>query len=64
MSSMIKIALEEQRKYYSQKLLAIGVYNLEIMEQMTLSELKNEYRYFYHNVPEIKRQKKMGDFGI
>ncbi|UGB32310.1 Fur-regulated basic protein FbpA [Metabacillus sp. B2-18] len=54
MSKMLQTALEEQRNYYSQKLLAIGVYNSQVMNKMTLTELKNEYNYFYHNVPNVK----------
>lgn len=56
MSKMLQNALEEQRNYYSQKLLAIGVYNSQVMKKMTLTELKNEYNYFYHNVPLVKRK--------
>lgn len=56
MSKMLQNALEEQRKYYSQKLLAIGVYNKQVMTKMTLTELKNEYNYFYHNVPKLERK--------
>jgi hypothetical protein len=50
MSHQLKMALEDQRKYYSQKLLAIGVYNKEVLNQMTVSELKDEYNYFYHRI--------------
>ncbi|MGD6817462.1 Fur-regulated basic protein FbpA [Metabacillus sp. 84] len=56
MSKLLKFALEEQRNYYSQKLLAIGVYNNEVLRKMTISELKNEYVYFYHSIPAIKRK--------
>lgn len=56
MSKMLQTALEEQRNYYSQKLLAIGVYNSQVMKKMTLTELKNEYNYFYHNIPKVKRK--------
>jgi hypothetical protein len=56
MSKMLQNGLEEQRNYYSQKLLAIGVYNSQVMKKMTLTELKNEYNYFYHNVPQVKRK--------
>ncbi|MDQ0229446.1 Fur-regulated basic protein FbpA [Metabacillus malikii] len=55
MSKMLQNALEEQRNYYSQKLLAIGVYNQQVLNQMTLTELKEEYQYFYHT----KTQKKV-----
>jgi Fur-regulated basic protein A len=58
MSEMFQNALEEQRNYYSQKLLAIGVYNKQVMKKMTLTELKNEYNYFYRNVPKLKRKGK------
>lgn len=56
MSKMLQNALEEQRNYYSQKLLAIGVYNTQVLNNMTLTELKNEYNYFYKNVPMVKRK--------
>lgn len=56
MSKMLQNALIEQRNYYSEKLLAIGVYNKEVMKNMTLTELKNEYNYFYHNDPQVKRK--------
>ncbi|WP_299089337.1 Fur-regulated basic protein FbpA [uncultured Metabacillus sp.] len=57
MSRMLQNALDEQRKYYSQKLLAIGVYDSQVLTNMTLTELKNEYNYFYHNVPKVTRKK-------
>ncbi|MTH54317.1 Fur-regulated basic protein FbpA [Bacillus mangrovi] len=56
MSKLLKFALDEQRSYYSHKLLAIGVYNDEVLQKMTISELKNEYVYFYHSIPAIKRK--------
>ncbi|APH05580.1 stress protein [Bacillus weihaiensis] len=56
MSKLLQNALEEQRKYYSQKLMAIGVYNKQVMNKMTLTELKNEYNYFYHNMPQQKKR--------
>lgn len=59
MSKMLQNALEEQRNYYSQKLLAIGVYNTQVLRKMTLTELKNEYNYFYHNDPQVKRNRTM-----
>jgi hypothetical protein len=59
MSKMLQNALEEQRSYYSQKLLAIGVYNTQVLNKMTLTELKNEYNYFYHNDPQVKRIRTM-----
>ncbi len=55
-SKLLQNALEEQRKYYSQKLMAIGVYNKQVMNKMTLTELKNEYNYFYHNMPQQKKR--------
>jgi len=58
MSNFIKNALEEQRKYYSQKLLAIGVYNEEILNKMTLTELEREYQYFYLKNPKIMKKTK------
>lgn len=61
MSKMLQTALEEQRNYYSQKLLAIGVYNGQVMNKMTLTELKNEYNYFYHNVPNLKKKGNSAD---
>ncbi|MCD7036198.1 Fur-regulated basic protein FbpA [Metabacillus sp. GX 13764] len=57
MSNMLKNALEEQRTYYFQKLLAIGVYNNAVLNKMTVTELKNEYNYFYHNIWNEKKKK-------
>lgn len=57
MSKFLKNALEEQRAYYSQKLMAIGVYNQHVLTKMTVSELKNEYNYFYHNISDEKIRK-------
>jgi hypothetical protein len=59
MSKMLQNALGEQRNYYCQKLLAIGVYNTQVLNKMTLTELKNEYNYFYHNDPQVKRNRMM-----
>ena len=59
MSKMLQNAIVEQRNYYSQKLLAIGVYNTQVLNKMTLTELKNEYNYFYHNDPQVKRNTTM-----
>ncbi|WP_243385487.1 stress protein [Bacillus kexueae] len=56
MSNMLKKALEEQRKYYSEKLLAIGVYNEQIVNNMTLTELEKEYQYFFLQQPIIKKK--------
>nr|WP_246188305.1 Fur-regulated basic protein FbpA [Metabacillus lacus] len=49
--------MEEQRDYYSKQLLAIGVYNQSVLKNMTITELKSEYHYFYHCIPEVKRKK-------
>lgn len=56
MSKMLQNALEEQRKYYYQKLLATGVYHPEVLVKMTITELKNEYNFFYHDVRLLKRK--------
>ena len=53
MSKMLRNAIEEQRNYYTQKLVAIGVYNEKVMTNMTLTELKKEYNYYYHHVAQV-----------
>ncbi|MRX71995.1 Fur-regulated basic protein FbpA [Bacillus lacus] len=57
MKKWLLTALEEQRDYYSKQLLAIGVYNQSVLKNMTITELKSEYHYFYHCIPEVKRKK-------
>ncbi len=59
MSKMLKQALQEQRKYYAEKLLAIGVYNEEIVNNMTITELEKEYQYFFLQRPSIKKKSKL-----
>ncbi|MBD1380331.1 stress protein [Metabacillus arenae] len=59
MSRFLKNALEEQRNYYYQKLKLIGVYNHEVLSNMTISELKQEYYYFYHSIPSKKKRSKL-----
>ncbi|WP_078381330.1 stress protein [Sutcliffiella halmapala] len=54
MKGRLHQALEQQREYYLKKLLLIGVYDLSILEKLTTSELKEEYNYFYNDVPSIK----------
>lgn len=49
--------LEDAHDYYYKKLLAIGVYNPAVLSRMSTLELKNEYEYYYHNTPSIKRKK-------
>lgn len=55
MKGNLKKALELQRDYYIDKLLLIGVYDSMILAAMTTTELKNEYHYFYYDVPSRKR---------
>ncbi len=43
MSNLLKTALEKERSHYSEKLFQIGVYNKEVMNKMTLSELRNSF---------------------
>ncbi|MCY8769553.1 stress protein, partial [Bacillus inaquosorum] len=50
MSNLLKSALEKERSHYSEKLFQIGVYNKEIMNKMTISELRKEYTYFFRNI--------------
>ncbi|MCA1319289.1 hypothetical protein LC085_05120 [Bacillus tianshenii] len=54
MKGNLKKALELQRDYYIDKLLLIGVYDSMILDGMTITELKNEYHYFYYDVPSKK----------
>ncbi|KAF1680875.1 Fur-regulated basic protein FbpA [Bacillus mexicanus] len=50
MSNLLKSALEKERNHYSEKLFQIGVYNKEVMNKMTVSELRKEYAYFFRSV--------------
>lgn len=54
MSRKLKQALEQQREYYINKLLLIGVYDSLVLDGMTTSELKTEYNYFFYDVPSKK----------
>ncbi|ASB89932.1 Fur-regulated basic protein FbpA [Bacillus sonorensis] len=47
MSKLLKNALEKERKHYSEKLMSIGVYNRDNLQRMTITELRNEYFYFF-----------------
>ena len=58
MKGNLKKALEQQREYYINKLLLIGVYDCLILEGMTTTELKAEYNYFYYDVPSRKWNEK------
>ncbi|ARW06413.1 Fur-regulated basic protein FbpA [Bacillus atrophaeus] len=55
MSNFLKTALEKERSHYSEKLYQIGVYNKEVMKEMTISELRREYAYFYRKIPYLKQ---------
>ncbi|KYD04807.1 Fur-regulated basic protein FbpA [Bacillus atrophaeus] len=55
MSNFLKTALEKERSHYSEKLHQIGVYNKEVMKEMTISELRREYAYFYRKTPYVKQ---------
>ncbi len=54
MSKKLQKALEQQREYYINKLLLIGVYDSLVLDGMTTTELKTEYHYFFYDVPSIK----------
>ncbi|KPB04035.1 Fur-regulated basic protein FbpA [Bacillus sp. CHD6a] len=54
MSRKLQQALEQQREYYINKLLLIGVYDSLVLDGMTMSELKTEYNYFFYDVPSKK----------
>ncbi|NLP50142.1 MULTISPECIES: stress protein [Bacillaceae] len=54
MSRKLQQALEQQREYYINKLLLIGVYDSLVLDGMTTSELKTEYNYFFYDVPSKK----------
>jgi hypothetical protein len=58
MEGNLKKALEQQREYYINKLLLIGVYDSLILDGMTTTELKDEYNYFYNDVPSRKWNEK------
>ncbi|MED4515488.1 stress response protein YkoL [Bacillus subtilis] len=54
MSNLLKSALEKERSHYSEKLYQIGVYNKEVMNKMTISELRKEYVYFFRSITNHK----------
>ncbi|MCM3616758.1 stress protein [Sutcliffiella horikoshii] len=54
MSKKLQKALEQQREYYINKLLLIGVYDTLVLDGMTTTELKTEYQYFFYDVPSKK----------
>ncbi|WP_339149742.1 MULTISPECIES: stress protein [unclassified Sutcliffiella] len=54
MSKKLQKALEQQREYYINKLLLIGVYDSLVLDGMTTTELKTEYNYFFCDVPSKK----------
>ncbi|MEC1262411.1 Fur-regulated basic protein FbpA [Bacillus swezeyi] len=47
MSKLLKNALEKERNHYSKKLISLGVYHQEHLQRMTITELRNEYFYFF-----------------
>ncbi|KJJ40707.1 stress protein [Bacillus subtilis] len=55
MSNLLKSALEKERSHYSEKLFQIGVYNKEVMNKMTISELRKEYAYFFRSIANHKK---------
>lgn len=54
MSRLLQNALDKERNHYSKKLLQIGVYTKEILNSMTITELRKEYAYFFRNIPDRK----------
>ncbi|CAG9620522.1 Fur-regulated basic protein FbpA [Sutcliffiella rhizosphaerae] len=54
MSNELKKALKQQREYYIDKLLLINVYNDNVLNGLTITELKEEYNYFYNDFPSKK----------
>ncbi|QHK03920.1 Fur-regulated basic protein FbpA [Bacillus velezensis] len=55
MSRLLQNALDKERNHYSKKLLQIGVYTKEILNSMTITELRKEYAYFFRNIPYKER---------
>ncbi|MBY8913879.1 stress protein [Bacillus sp. YC2] len=55
MSHLLQNALDKERSHYSKKLLQIGVYTKEILNSMTITELRKEYAYFFRNIPYRER---------
>ncbi|MFN2745921.1 MULTISPECIES: Fur-regulated basic protein FbpA [Bacillus] len=47
MSKLLKNALEKERNHYSKKLISLGVYKQDHLQGMTITELRNEYFYFF-----------------
>lgn len=46
MSRLLKNALEKERNHYLKKLNSLGEYNQDVLQRMTITELRNEYFYF------------------
>ena len=47
MSRLLKNALEKERNHYLKKLISLGEHNREVLQRMTITELRNEYFYFF-----------------
>ncbi|ARA85330.1 MULTISPECIES: hypothetical protein [Bacillus] len=47
MSRLLKNALEKERNHYLKKLNSLGEYNQDVLQRMTITELRNEYFYFF-----------------
>lgn len=47
MSRLLKNALEKERNHYLKKLISLGEHNQEVLQRITITELRNEYFYFF-----------------
>ncbi|WP_353856018.1 stress protein [Bacillus sp. Bos-x628] len=48
MRQILKEALEKERQYYTQRLCSLGVYSHDMTKNMTISDLKKEYHFFFN----------------
>lgn len=48
MRSILKEALAKERHYYTKRLCSLGVYSPDMTKNMTISDLKKEYHFFFN----------------
>ncbi|KEP26109.1 MULTISPECIES: hypothetical protein [Bacillus] len=48
MRRILKEALAKERRYYTKQLCSLGVYSPDMTKNMTISDLKKEYHFFFN----------------
>ena len=48
MRRILKEALAKERHYYTKQLCSLGVYSPDMTKNMTISDLKKEYHFFFN----------------